>query len=502
MMRRLLPGLALLLTACPDPAKIPQCHEAGADCPKPAATGVIDPLQHIGRSEGPTFIEIVDVVAAGDVVYACTGTKGLSIYDASGDGPPPTLRDRIAPASLGIADPSFPRCQHIGLDTEAGRIVITNRGDEIQPTPWLWVYDISDLTAIEPVGGWTPGDSIEGVAYEGGRIYAATHTTGVTIVEDDGTGTFVGVGNFADDESDAWLPVKVGDHLLVAEGATGLRTYDVAGDAPVLLATLALEGSSRDLVVRDGVAFVATSGGVASVDVTDPANPRLLGQTAVDGTTLGVALGAGNTIVTAEWDQVRGYDVSDPAAPVAAFSELVPSDDTRSRILAIDGDPARNRVYAGEWRGLHTYQQATDGTGPDIFVTPGTVQFGQVAPGDSLDRVVVVRNRGDQPLTISDIVGGPGLSADTQCLQIDPGGAAPIEVTFEPRDEAVFGSGIKFCSDDPDQEEHTIDVTANVPGIDVGDRVPMFELTDQNGEVWSPARLQGNVAVLAYFATF
>ena len=498
----LLPAFALA-AGCADPVQSPQCHQPAADCPVPVASGVVDPLRHIGRASGPTFIEIVDVVAAGDLVYACTGTKGLTIYDASADDAPPQTRsDRIGPASQGLADARFPRCQHVGLDPVLDRVVITNRGDEIQPTPWLWVYDISDPKTVTSVGGWTPGKSVEGAVMHDGRIYVAMHTSGVTIVDDDGTGTLVGVGSYADDESDAWQPVLVGEHLLVAEGATGLRSYDVAGDEPVLLATLTLSGSSRDLVVRDDIAFVATSGGIASVDISDPSDPKLLGEIEADGTTLAVALGAGHTIVTAEWDEVRGYDFSDPKNPTAVFSELVPSDDTRSRILAVDADPTRNRVYAGEWRGLHAYHQAQDATGPEISVTPGTLQFGHVGDGDSVAKVVVVRNRGDQTLTISDVVGGPGLSADVQCLQIEPGGAAPIEVTFAPLSNAAFDSTLKLCSDDPDEQEHSVDVTANVPGIDVGDPVPMFELTDHNGEVWSPAQLKGNVAVLAYFATF
>lgn len=496
-------ALGALLAGCSSSTELPQCQKPTGDCPQATAVDIIDPLQHLGRAPGPTFIEIVDVLAAGDLVYACTGTKGLTIYDAAADdGPPTTLADKIGPKSSGLADSSFPRCQHVHLDEANQRVVITNRGDEIQPAPWLFVYDVSDPTAVREIGGWTPAASIEGAIIEGTRVYAAMHTAGITIIDDDGTGTLVGVGAFSDDDSDAWQVVKTGTTLVAAEGATGLRTYDVSGDEPVLLATVPLEGSSRDLVVRDDIAYVANSGGIATVDISDPGNPTLLGQLDVDGTSLGIALGAGSTVVTAEWDEVRGYDVSDPANPVPIFSETVPSDDTRSRVLGIDADPERNRVYAGEWRGLHAYEQRTDGTGPEIFVSPQTVQFGVVPAGESEARVVIVGNQGDQPLTIFDIVGGSGLSTSEQCLQIAPGAAAAVEVRVEPDNDAVFGSGIKFCSDDPDESEHTIDVSANVPGIAVGDRVPQFELTDQNGEVWSPSRLRGKVAVLAYFATF
>ena len=49
---------------------------------------------------------------------------------AAGDGGGATLRDRIGPTAQGLADPTFPRCQHIGLDRDANRIAITNRGED------------------------------------------------------------------------------------------------------------------------------------------------------------------------------------------------------------------------------------------------------------------------------------------------------------------------------------------------------------------------------------
>jgi len=493
--------MAVLLVDCGDSTSLP-CGEHG-DCPSPLASGVVDPLVHLGRAEGPTFIEIVDVVAHGDVVLACTGTKGLTIYDASSeDSAPTTLLDKVAPIGEGLADASFPRCQHIGLDGAADRVVITNRGDEIQPNPWLWVYDIADPTNVRAVGGWAAAPSIEGAVLEGDRVYVAMHSDGIAVVQDNGSGTFVPVGTFFDADSDAWLPVKVGDTLLVAEGATGLRTYDVAGDVPVLLATLALNGSSRDIALRGTTAYVATSQGVAAVDIQDPNAPRLLGEIEVDGTALEVAVGLGDTVITAEWDGVRGYDASDPAALLPDLSERIPSDVSRSRVLAVDADPERARVYVGEWRGLHAYTQVEGGTGPDLFVTPSELQFGSLAPGQTEDRVVVVRNRGDQPLTVSDISASAGLSVDTQCLQIEPGASAAIEVRFSPVDTQPVDAQIKFCSDDPDEPDLVIGVSANVPGVGVGDPVPAFELFDIEGNAWSPAALEGKVAVLAYFATF
>ncbi len=494
-------GLTTVAAACQEPA-LPPCGTPAAECPQPSTERFVDPLVHVGRAQGPTFIEIVDVVADGDLVYACTGTKGLTIWDASGDGAPRLLSDETAPKYDDLANTRFPRCQHVALDPSNNRLVITNRGDEIQPTPWIWAYDVTDPTRPDDLGGWTTFDSVEGVAIRDGLIFAAMHTAGVTLMRLTDAGGFDRLSTHSDEMSDAWVPVALDDRLYVAEGATGLRIYDIATDEVALLGTLPLEGSSRDVVVEGDRAYVANSGGLAVVDISDPAAPMLLSQTDSAGTTLGLALGADSTVLMAEWDQVRAYDVSDPTAVRPIFAEVVPSDDDFSRVLGIDVDPARRRVYAGEWRGLQVFDHVGGGRGPDISVSPGVLQFGQLANGDEDTRVVVVRNHGDLPLTVHDLVGGPGVTTDTECFQVPAGGATAVEVSLRVPDTAPVDTALKVCSDDLDEGEHLIDISANVPGLSVGDMAPNIMLNDLDGNVWTTEQLRGNIAVLAYFATF
>ncbi|MEM7159417.1 MAG: hypothetical protein AAF799_41650 [Myxococcota bacterium] len=491
----------LALATCQDEG-LPPCNAPHGDCPVASTETFVDPLVHVGRAAGPTFIEIVDVVTHGDLVLACTGTKGLTIWDASGDGAPRLLSEKIGPTHQGLANGSFPRCQHVSVDPTGTRVVITNRGDEIQPTPWLWVYDISDPRSPDDIGGWTDLSSIEGVVYNDGLVYAALHGTGVLVYRVTEAGGVDIQGGYKDEFSDAWQPALAGNHLYVAEGATGLRIYDVESGDPELLSTLPLPGSSRDVIVEGDRAYVADSAGMAIVDISDPRDPQLLSQIDSDGTSLALAMGADDTVVMAEWDQVRGYDVSDPTAVETVFAETVPTDDEFSRVLAIDADRDRRRVYAGEWRGLQVFDHVSGGHGPDISITPNVLQYGLLTGGESDSRVVVVRNRGDVPLTVHDVVGGPGVTVDTECFQVPPGGATAIEVTLQVNDHDQVDTGLKFCSDDPDESEHVVSLSANVPGLGVGDEVPAFALQDLDGNTWSTEQLRGNIAVLAYFATF
>ena len=83
-----------------------------------------------------------------------------------------------------------------------------------------------------------------------------------------------------------------------------------------------------------------------------------------------------------------------------------------------------------------------------------------------------------------------------------PGEKIAVEVTYEPASTSEFTSAVKVCTDDPDNAEWVLPVSANIDGVGVGDPVPPFSLADLDGQVWTETSLEGKVGVLAYFATF
>ena len=327
------------------------------------------------------------------------------------------------------------------------------------------------------------------------------HTSGVvalTVDED----TITEVGRTLAPGTDAWKPVLRDDTLIVAEGEAGLRIYDVStNENPRLRATVEISGSSRDVVLEGDRAYVATSAALAVVDIADLDAPRLLVEHEVGGTPLGVAVAAPGVVAVAEWDELRGYDVSNPGQVTQVFSEVVPTDDAFSRVLAVDAVPDSGRVFGGEWTGLHQFSLQT-GSGPEIALNPSSVQFGTLAPGESDDRVLVIRNEGVTPLTVTDIVSADDVSVNETCFTVPPGGSTAVEVAFTASSTATLQSAVKVCSDDPDEPEALVSLSANVSGVDVGDPVPTFALQDLEGNTWGSADLQGKVTVLAYFATF
>ena len=78
----------------------------------------------------------------------------------------------------------------------------------------------------------------------------------------------------------AWGVASVGDYTYLADGAAGLKIYDVSDpDAPTLVGSYDTPGEARDVAVVGGYAYVADgSAGVQVIDVVDPAMPRLVGS--------------------------------------------------------------------------------------------------------------------------------------------------------------------------------------------------------------------------------
>ena len=276
--------------------------------------------------------------------------------------------------------------------------------------------------------------------------------------------------------------------------------YDVSGDDPVLLSTLETGGSSRDLVLDADTLYVAASSSVVRLDVSDPAAPSIAAQAPVAGTSVAIALGTDGLLYSAEWDEVRAYDPSDLAR---VWSEVVPTSDDFSRVLTLAAHPGMPRVYAGEWTGMHMFESQAGATAPEIVAAPTSVQFGRIDAGDTEDRVVVVRNEGDQLLSVYGYTSDRDtVTVDDACFTVEPGSAHALEIRFAPESDDISSGSLRLRTDDPDEPEYEIRFNGNAAGADVGDPMPDFMLQDIDGNDWTRTDLEGKVVLLAYFATF
>jgi hypothetical protein len=142
--------------------------------------------------------------------------------------------------------------------------------------------------------------------------------------------SFVTIPGFANN-------VKVnGNYAYVAAGSAGLQVVDVTDRTnPLIVSSLALPSNANDLRIRGSTLYVATNSGLLTIDVTNPLSPKLLGSLSTPGVAWDVTL-SGNLAYIA--DGASGLQIADISN--AANPALVGS-------LAIAGGTAKGVDVAG-----------------------------------------------------------------------------------------------------------------------------------------------------------
>jgi len=102
------------------------------------------------------------------------------------------------------------------------------------------------------------------------------------------------------------------------------------------------------------LAFVATgSQGVAVVDISRPAHPKVIHRIALPGTANHVAVSQ-NLLSVAHWQGFTIIDVSDPKQPKRIASHYINNERGTSRTMATA--ISSEHLVAGEWFGLHAFK--------------------------------------------------------------------------------------------------------------------------------------------------
>lgn len=484
----LLLGLAALPGCTCDGAEHP-CAGARPGDPSPYP----DPLVQLSRLDGPTFVEILEVKAEGDTVYFCSAVQGLNVIDAS-DPRAMTTTMRLG-ASLGSS--AYPRCQHLAVSSTA--IFMSNRGDEIQPEPFVTAFDRD--SGAELASYTEPDHAFEGLAATSRHVFAAAHDRGLVVLELRGD-ELVRVGS-TPDLGNAWGVALHDDHLVVADADGTVAVVSVSDPtSPTVVGRVEVGGNPQAVAVDadTSTAWVAAgANGLVGVSLADPTAPAVVGQRDTPGSALAVALDAGHAFV-ADWNDVRAYDVRDPAAVALVASERIDVPEGFPRVLGVGA--SQGHVYMGEWTGLYAYGYEPHAV-PDVWTADRTVDFGRVSAGETTVMALVLRNFGQAPLVISEVVTtGEAFDVSASALTIAPGAADAIEVAFAPDDDDPRSACLAIRSDDPDDRPLKLELRANQPSLGVGDPAPEVEVALLDGTTWRLADHAGEVVVLAYFATF
>jgi hypothetical protein len=129
--------------------------------------------------------------------------------------------------------------------------------------------------------------------------------------------------------------------VVVSDNTNTLRTYDVTNPgAPVLLGSVNLVGSLKDVDVNGTLAAVAAyTGGARFVDFSDPTNPDLVGST-TDFVPRDVEFGGGYAVFAEQLfpNAVPFVDYSDFANPtLSGIINFSPLGDYAGTGIAVDG---------------------------------------------------------------------------------------------------------------------------------------------------------------------
>jgi peroxiredoxin len=468
----------------------------------------LSPLVPLQRLDGQnTHLHVDEVRLRPDgLLLQCSYTFG--VVDARDAGRLRYLAQNLTHAIPG--DRRRPGCVHLAWD---GDVVYTTHRGNIRNPAFLTAWDITDreqpvqLPALQE-----PGVSYEGVDVANGRVFVGLHEKGLGIYERAASNELTRVGTLTG-LTNAWGVRAAGNTVFVADGIGGLATVDVTTPAaPRILGRVVTGGQARDVVVAGPHAYVASgSAGLVVVDVSDLTNPTIVGTAAMPGTALRLDYSAGRVFVAA-WNDARVYDVSVPSTPrfvgaVRLTRDLnVPEDDRPAATSRILGIAARDQdVFIGNWHQLYSYRLYPDRVAPSLRLpeAAGMVDFGPVAPGGTRTLSLPVTNQGTAPLTVfSANVAGEAFTVEPAQAQIAPGATARLSLTYRAAGTARQEGYLRILSDDPGSPLRTAFLVGNQPGLGVNMPLPETTGVLLDGTDWSSSQAAGRVLLLNFFATF
>jgi len=427
-----------------------------------------------------------------------------------------------------------PGCHHLAWD---GDIVYTTHRRLVDKPTFLAAWDISKTDPADP-GKLAPvqfpvlqepGISYEGIDVANGNIYVGLHGNGLGVYRRNGRrirriGTATGL-------TDAWGVRARDNTVFVADGLGGLAIVDAKEPgAPKLLGKIATGGQARGVVIEGNFAYVASgTAGLVVVDISNLAAPRVISRVPVPGTAVRLDYSRGRVFVAA-WNDVRAYDVSNPASPryigsvrlehqarfgaedekrfgaenfgiseKEAAAEL-PLVTIRTLSVAAHDD----FVFVGNWMAPYSYRVYPDRSAPSLLLpeSAALVDFGPVNAGQSKTISIDVSNQStSEPLTLYDIrAEGAPFSVGPKTIRIPPGSSAELSVAFKPTTTNAEIGTVRFSSDDPSESSRMLRLRANRPGAGVGKPVPETRVELLDGSEWSSQQNKGKVILLVYFA--
>jgi peroxiredoxin len=466
------------------------------------------PLVQLQRLEGRnTHLHVDEVRLRGDgLLLQCSYTFG--VVDATNAETMRYLAQNLRHTIPG--DTRAPGCIHLAWD---GDIVYTTHRGNIRNPAFLTAWDITNRQApVQLPALQESGVSYEGVDVANGNIFVGLHEKGLGVYRRDANNKIARIGT-ASGFLNAWGVRARANTVFVADGIGGLVTVDVKDPAkPRILGRVDTGGQARDVVLDGDMAYVASgSAGLVVVNVSNLSKPTVAGRAEMPGTAMRVDYSAGRVFVAA-WNDARVYDVARPQSPrfigaARLTRDLDGADDERPEVTTrILGVAARgNDVFVGNWHVLHSFRLHPDRRAPSMRLpeTSSLLDFGSVEMGKSKTILFDVMNQGTAPLKLKNVsVSGTAFQVKARDAVIPAGGDTELSLTYTPSKYGREDGYLQIESDDPSTPLRRALVVGNRPGLGIGSTLPETTGILLDGTPWSSAQANGKVLLLTYFATF
>lgn len=392
------------------------------DCTNPAS-----PLQVGALATGGM---VQDVAVAGNLLYLANDGLGLQIVDVE-DPTTPVLVGSLATGGnaqdvavhggiayladysegLQIIDVSDPTIPTLLNNYNPGNIVVDVWVDF--PIAYIanWLQDLTIIDVSDPLNpvhlSQTPTDGIvNGVEAHGDRLHVSDRGAGVKVfdVSDPSAPVLVGGVNPVNDAESATAD---GEFAAVPSRGTGTHLVRTSHASRLVeRGSYYAPGTSADVDVQGGRAYLAHSDALRILDISSPGSISELGSWT--GLAYGVELDGRYACVSSYGDGINILDIADPALPVLVGNYNTPGFATSS---TLDGDV----LYVADFSSVQILD-VSDRTNPALLGaytpagTPRDIDVSgiraYIAMGNDQLEVVDIRIPGSPVLLATPDVGG------------------------------------------------------------------------------------------------
>ncbi len=381
-------------------------------------------------------------------------------------------------------------------DTYTGLAVLPDAHVAVLTSSGVLVLDVTDPDAIAQVSVIETHDAAA-VAAAGAHLVLLRHSGQLQVYELSDPSKPEMAGELRGLESPRALDVSQdGDTVWVADAGLGLVVVDVSDPGQLsIVSTVATRGVAGDVTHAGDQAFVALGSVGVETFALDGPEPQTLGLTEPGGMALQLVASDGLVWVAT----LEGFATlrQSPDGP-AELHGLEPT-----HRFAMTVAPAPERVggaYGGAWSDLLILQADGGAQAPQSALSTSALRLAEGTEQAEL----WVANRGGVELVLEQLGSfGGGVQGTVGADPIPPAGWAQVVLDFA----GGFGGDETVClaSNDPGQPIQTIDITTgdDVSALTVGGYAPDFSLPELEGSPWhSLSDFLGRPVLLVWFTTW